>query len=88
MSKGYAAGGAAKKMKKGYAAGGMASDSVGRALKRKTDDAEGRAMKKPAKMQMGGMADPRMMDPRMAGGRAAVMPPAMKKGGMAKKRGK
>lgn len=82
MSKGYAAGGVAKK-KKGYASGGAVKDSVGRALGRKTEDAEGRAMKKkPVKMQMGGMTDPRMgMDPRMAPRMG------MKKGGMAKKKG-
>lgn len=65
-SKGYAAGGAAKKMKKGYAAGGMAKDNAGRALKRKTEDATGRAMKKPVKMQMGGTPQLRMEKGGMA----------------------
>ncbi|NBU34451.1 MAG: hypothetical protein EBR82_34190 [Caulobacteraceae bacterium] len=62
MSKGYAAGGAAKKTKKGYAGGGMMSkgyaaggmtmkkggmaDAAGRAMKKAGSDAMGRAMKK------------------------------------------
>ena len=62
-------------MMKGYQKGGMADD-MGRALKRKTKDAVGRAMPK------------RVISEASMGDKMPKMPIGMKKGGKAMKKGK